>query len=246
MLLEYPTRDRLHQLRLTAMIAELDRQVQDPDIATLSFEDRLGLLVDAEWMTRSNRQLQRRLREAHLRLAASPEDIDWQAPRELPAAVLRALFPSRWVGAHQTVLITGPTGVGKSYLLCALGHAACRQNYRVGYFRVTRLFGDATLARADGTWLRWLQRLARYDLLLLDDWGLEPFTAEQSRDLLEIIDDRYQIKATAIATQTPLDQWHGLFRDPTVADAVLDRVVHQAHRLALQGESMRKVLPNPG
>lgn len=245
MLLEYPTRDRLHQLRLTAMIAELDRQTQDPDITTLTFEDRLGLLVDAEWMARSNRQLQRRLREAHLRLAASPENMDWHAPRELPAATLRALFPSRWVASHQTVLITGPTGVGKSYVLCALGHAACRQNFRVGYFRLTRLFGDATLARAAGAWLRWLQRLARYDLLLLDDWGLEPFTAEQSRDLLEIIDDRYQVKATAIASQTPLDRWHSLFRDPTVADAILDRVVHQAHRLALQGESMRKVLPNP-
>jgi DNA replication protein DnaC len=220
------------------MIAELDRQIQDPDITTLRFEDRLGLLVDAEWLARSNRQLQRRL-------AASPENIDWQAPRELPTSALRALFPSRWVSAHQTVLITGPTGVGKSYLLCALGHAACQHNFRVGYFRLTRLFGDAMLARADGTWLRWLQRLARYDLLLLDDFGLEPFTPDQSRDLLEIVDDRYQVKATAIASQTPLDHWHSLFHDPTVADAVLDRIVHQAHRLALQGESMRKVLSNP-
>lgn len=154
MLLEYPTRDRLHQLRLTAMVAELDRQTQDPDVATLSFEDRLGLLVDAEWLERFNRRLQRRLREAHLRLAATPEDVNWQAPRQLPAATLRALFPGRWVAAHQTVLITGPTGVGKTYLLCALGHAACRQDFRVGYFRLARLFGDATVARAEGTWLR--------------------------------------------------------------------------------------------
>ena len=245
MLLEYPTRDRLRQLRLSAMVAELDRQQADPDRATLSFEDRLGLLVDAEWLERSNRRLHRRLHEAHLRLVATPEDIDWAAPRALPKPELRALFTSRWVTAHQAVLLTGPTGVGKTFILCALGHAACRADFRVRYYRLPRLFGEATLARTEGRWLTWLAGLARLDLLLVDDWGLDPFTEEQSRELLEIVDDRYGLRATAIASQTPLDQWHGLFPDPTVADAILDRMVHQAHRLALQGESMRKTLSRP-
>jgi DNA replication protein DnaC len=245
MMLASPTRDRLRQLGLAAMVTEWDRQAQQPDMAALSFEDRLGLLADAEWTARHTRRLQRRLREARLRLPATPEDLNWQAPRHLPQSLLRTLFQGRWVVEQQTVLITGPTGVGKPYLLCALGHAACRQDRRVGYFRCPRLLGEASVAKADGTWLRWLKRLARYDVLLLDDWGLEPFTAPASQDLLEILDDRYQLKATAIASQTPVEQWHSLFPDPTVADAICDRLVHQSHRVALQGESMRKVL-SPG
>ena len=246
MMLEHPTRDRLRALRLTAMLEEWDRQTADPEVAGLSFEDRLGLLVDAEWTTRYNRRLQRRVQEAHLRLLALPEDVDWQTPRGLNASQVRSLFQGAWIAAHQTVLLTGPTGVGKTYLLCALGYAACRQDVRVGYFRLARLFGEATLARAEGRWLSWLQRLARYDLLLLDDWGLEPFSLEAGQDLLEIVDDRYRVKATAIASQTPSDQWHELFRDPTVADAVLDRMVHHAHRITMRGESMRKILPPSG
>ncbi len=244
MMLENPTRDRLRELRLNAMVEEWDRQTADAEVAGLSFEDRLGLLVDAEWTTRSNRRLHRRVQEAHLRLLALPEDLDWRAPRGLDAPQVRSLLKGAWIPAHQTVVITGPTGVGKTFVLCALGYAACRQDFRVGYFRLARLFGDAALARAEGRWLRWLQRLARYDLLLLDDWGLDSFGLEAGQDLLEIIDDRYQVKATAIASQTPVDQWHGLFQDPTVADAVLDRLVHHAHHLTMRGESMRKVLPN--
>lgn len=243
MMLEQPTRDRLRALRLTAMLEEWDRQMADPEIGGLSLEDRLGLLVDAEWTARTNRRLQRRVQEAHLRLLALPEDVDWQTPRGLDARQLRTLFHGGWIAAHQTVLLTGPTGVGKTYLLCALGYAACRQDVRVGYFRLARLFGEAALARAEGRWLPWLQRMARYDVLLLDDWGLETFSVEAGQDLLDIVDDRYHLKATAIASQTPIDAWHDLFRDPTVADAVLDRLVHHAVRIPLRGESMRKVLP---
>lgn len=234
--------ERLRQLGLTAMAEEYGRQCQEPALAPLSFDERLGLLVDAEWVARDNRQFARRLREAHLRLSASPEEIDYAAPRQWDRTVVRQLAHGLWVGQHQTVLIAGPTGVGKSYLLCAFGHAACRRNFRVRYYRVPRLLADGVVAKQQGTWFRWLKQLNRYDLLLLDDWALHPLTVDESRDLLEILDDRYQVRATAIASQVPWDQWHPWFPDPTVADAVLDRIIHQAYRVTIQGESMRKVL----
>lgn len=241
-----PTQERLRALGLTAMADEWLRQQHDPALAPLSFDDRLGLLVDAEWLVRENRRLARRLQDAHFRLPATPEGIDYRVPRQGNAAVVRQLTQAVWVGQHQTVLVTGPTGVGKSYLVCALGHAACRRNFRVRDYRVPRLWADGVVAKPEGTWFRWLRQLMRYDLLILDDWAVHPLTPEESRDLLEILDDRYQVRATAIASQVPAARWHEWFPDPTVADAVLDRVIHHAYHVAMQGESMRKVLPNRG
>ena len=235
---------RLRALGLSAMVDEALRQQQSPSLAPLTFEERLGLLVDAEWIARENRQLTRRLREAQLRIAATPEAIDYTVPRQWDPTVVRQLAQGLWVGLHQTVIVTGPTGVGKSFVVCAFGHAACRRNFRVRYYRVPRLLADGVVAKHEGTWFRWLKHLLRYDLLILDDWALHPLTVEESRDLLEILDDRYQARATAIASQVPIEHWHEWFPDATVADAVLDRIIHQAYRITMNGESMRKVLPN--
>jgi DNA replication protein DnaC len=206
---------------------------------------RFTWVVEAEWVARTNRQLARRLQEAHLRVPATPEALDYAAPRQWNATLVRHLAQGLWVGQHQTVLITGPTGVGKTFLLCALGHAACRRNFRVRYYRMPRLLADSLVAKQRGTWFTWMRALQRFDLPLLDDWGLYPTSLEESRDLLELIDSRYEQRATAIASQLPLEQWHQWFPDATVADAVLDRLVHHAHRLTIQGESWRKVLPTP-
>ncbi len=241
-----PIQDRLRQLGLTAMAAEWTSQQTPPDVTALPFEERFGLLVEAEWAARDQRGIQRRLHAAHLRVTATPEDLDWQTPRGLPRPTVQQLWRSQWVADHQTVLVTGPTGVGKTYLLCALGHAACRRRYHVTDLRVPRLLGEAAVAKTTGQWLPWLQRLRRWDLLLLDDWGLSPFTVEESHDLFEVLDDRYQGRATAIAGQVPVTQWPSLFPDATVGEAILDRLVHQAIRLPLTGESMRKVLATAG
>ena len=243
-----PTLTRLRQMGLTAMADEVLRQQHDPAVVPLAFEERLSWMVDAEWVARTNRQLTRRLREAHLRMPATPEAIDYAAPRQWNVTLVRQLVQGLWIGQHQTVLVTGPTGVGKTFVLCALGHAACRRNYRVRYYRMPRLLADSVVAKQRGTWFSWLQALQRIDLLLLDDWGLYPISLEESRDLLELIDSRYEQRALAIASQLPIEQWHQWFPDATVADAVLDRLVHHAHRLTIQGESLRKVLPasSPG
>ena len=241
-----PIQDRLRQLGLTAMAAEWTSQQTQPDVTALPFEERFGLLVEAEWAARDQRGIQRRLHAAHLRVTATPEDLDWQTPRGLPRPTVQQLWRRQGVADHQTVLVTGPTGVGKTYLLCALGHAACRRRYHVTDLRVPRLLGEAAVAKTTGQWLPWLQRLRRWDLLLLDDWGLSPFTVEESHDLFEVLDDRYQGRATAIAGQVPVTQWPSLFPDATVGEAILDRLVHQAIRLPLTGESMRKVLATAG
>ena len=183
--------ERLRAMGLTAMVDEALRQQQQPSLAPLTFEERLGLLVDAEWIARQNRQLTRRLREAQSRVAATPEAIDYAVPRQWKASVVRQLAQGLWVGLHQTVIVTGPTGVGKSFVICAFGHAACRRNFRVRYYRMPRLLADGLVAKHEGTWFRWLKQLSRYDLLLLDDWALHPLSVEGRRDLLEILDDRY-------------------------------------------------------
>ncbi|MCY0900484.1 MAG: IS21-like element helper ATPase IstB [Firmicutes bacterium] len=241
-MLTHSIEDRLHQLGLDAMAAAWRRQQADPACLALAFDDRLGLLADAEWAARRDRQLRRRLTAAHLRLTATPEDWDTHAPRPGRGATRRDLARGAWIPAHPTVLITGPTGVGQTYFAGALGHAACRQNSRVRYDRVARWLGDGVLVKQPGTWTRWLRQLSRWDVLILDDWGGQPFTLEDAHDLLEIIDDRVPTRATVIASQVPWEQWHGLFPDATLADAMVDRLVHQAHRVVLQGESMRKIL----
>jgi DNA replication protein DnaC len=236
------TRDHWQALRLSAIAEAWAQQQTDPTMAELCCDERFGLLVDAEWVHRQNRRWARRLREAQLRLAASPEAVDYQVPRGLDRGQFPQVLTGQWILTHQTVLLTGPAGCGKTFLACALGHAACRQGRRGRYIRLSRLLGELLVARLEHTYPQALKAWAQVDLLVVDDWG-ELLNAEQARDLWEILDDRYQRAATIIPSQVPIAQWHGLFANPTIADAILDRVGHQAYRIELRGESLRKTLP---
>jgi DNA replication protein DnaC len=239
-MLTSPTLDKLKEMRLLGMAAALEDQLQTPDITSLGFEERLGLLVDREQTTRDNRRLKTRLTQARLRQPASLEDIDYSGPRGLDKAQLLDLGSCRWITEHNNLLLTGPTGAGKTYIACALAQKACRQGLSALYLRLPRLFGDLTIAKGDGRYGKLLVRYSRVDVMLLDDWGVAPMTAENRRDLLEILDDRYQKKSTLITSQLPVEKWHRYLEDPTLADAILDRVVHNAYKVELKGESMRK------
>ena len=242
MLLE-PTLDKLTALQLHGMVGALRQWQTQPPRDPLAPLDLVGLLADAEWLYRENRKLTARLKVAKLKLPACVEDIDYRHPRGLPKALLQDLGASRWVAAHQTVVLTGPTGVGKSYLACALAHKACRDGFTVVYRRISRLYDELAQARADGTYLTALRRLAKAQLLVLDDFGLEPLGAAERKNLLEILEDRYNVAATLITSQLDPADWHGVIGDATVADAICDRLVHGAHRIQLKGESLRKTRP---
>jgi len=240
-LLTEPTIEKLKTMRLDGLVAAWVEQQQQPKVAQLSFDERLGLLVDAEWMHRENRRMNRALREAKLRLTqACVEDIEYSARRELDKAVVRQLASCRWVQEHQAVLITGMTGTGKSYLACALAHQACRKGFRAIYRRASRLFDELKLARADGSFSRVLAKLARVDVLIIDDFAVAPVTDAQRADLLEILEDRYASRATVVTSQLPPAQWHDYLADPTLADAICDRLLNNAHRIVLKGPSRRK------
>lgn len=240
-MLNEPTIEKLKMLRLHAMAEAWAAQQTQPDIATLSFDERFGLLVDAEWLHRENTRLQRALKEAKLRLsAACVEDIEYAAKRELDKALIRQLASCRWVAEHQNVIISGKTGTGKTYIACALAQQACRKGYRAIYRRAPRLFQELTLARADGSYARLLARLARTDVLIIDDWALSPLTADQRNDIFEILEDRYGGRSTIFASQLEAKCYHEYLGDPTVADAVCDRLIHNAHRIVLSGPSRRK------
>jgi DNA replication protein DnaC len=239
-MLAHPTQERLLALGLAGMARALDDQRRQPDIAALNFEERLALLLDRETIERENKRLVARLRFATLRQEAVVEDLDVRAARGLDRALFQKLAGGEWIDRKQNVLIVGPTGVGKSWLACALGHKACRDNRSVVYHRVPRLLEALALARGDGRHGRLLKAISRVQLLILDDWGLAPLTSEQRRDLLEIMDDRHDRGSTIVTSQLPVDHWHTVIGDPTIADAVLDRLVHNAHRLVLTGESLRK------
>jgi len=239
-MLTHPTLNRLVTLGLTGMAKAFDEQQRQPDIAALGFEERFALLVDREATERENKRLVNRLRFAKLRQNAVVEDIDMTALRGLDKALFQKLVASEWIERHQNLLIIGPTGIGKSWIACALGHKACRDNHSVIYRRLPRLFDALALARGDGQHARLLKMLARVELLILDDWGLAPMLADQRRDMLEIMEDRHGRGSTIVTSQLPVEHWHEIIADPTIADAILDRLVHNAHRLTLKGESLRK------
>jgi DNA replication protein DnaC len=239
-MLAHPTQERLLALGLAGMAKAFDDQRRQPDVAALSFEERFALLLDRETMERQNKRLVTRLRFAALRQDAVVEDVDLRAPRGLDRALFQKLSAGDWIERKQNLLIIGPTGVGKSWLACALGHKACRDDRPVVYYRVPRLLEMLALARGDGRYDRLLKTIGRVQLLILDDWGLAPLTGDQRRDLLEIVDDRHNRGSTIVNSQLPVDHWHEVIGDPTIADAVLDRLVHNAHRLVLKGESLRK------
>lgn len=239
-MLIHPTVQKLRELQLNGMADALIDQNQTPDVASLSFDDRLGLLVDREETARASRRLKTRLTQARLRLQACVEDIDYRSRRGLSKSVVLSLASCQWIGDHLNLVITGPTGVGKTYLACALAHQACRQGLRALYLRLPRLCHDLEIAKADGSDRTLLAKYARQDLVVLDDWGLTPLSAENRRDLLEILDDRYRVRSTLITSQLPLAKWHQYLDDPTLADAILDRVIHNAHKIELEGESLRK------
>lgn len=237
------TLTRLRSLRLTGMADALNQQLEHPGTYdSLSFEDRLALLAEEEETERGNKRLARLLRSARFKLAARTEDIDYEHPRGLRQSQIASLASGDWLARHRNLLITGPCGTGKSYLACALGHMACLKGHSVHYYRMSRLLEELTLAHGDGSYSKQLKQLAKTDLLILDDWGLEPLTQQHRNDLLEVMDDRHEHSSTIVTSQLPTKQWHGSIGDDTLADAILDRLMHNSHRLILKGESMRKKL----
>ncbi len=239
-MLMHPTIDNLRTLRLFGMLKALQNQAEMKDIGDLSFEDRLGLLVDAELLARGNTQLQSRLKTAKLRLSACIEDLDIKAGRGLDKTNVLALSTCDWLRLHRNLLVTGPTGSGKTYVSCAVAQKACREGYTVLYERASKLFHDLAIARADGQYLRMLSNISRKDLLVIDDFALAPLTDEQRRDLLEIAEDRYNRRSTIVISQVPSDHWHDIIGDPTIADAILDRLIHNAHKIQLKAKISKR------
>lgn len=239
-MLTEPLIQQLQTLRLRGMAAALEQQLASADHSRLSFDDRLGLMIQHEVTERASQRLAQRLRWAHLPQLAVLEDLDTRTPRGIDAGVLGQVTDLAWLSEHLNVLITGPTGVGKSYLACALAHSACRADFSVRFFRIPRLIDELTRAAALQKRSTFFRQLAKADLLVLDDFGLIPLAEQTRRDLLEILDDRYDRRSTLVTSQLPVDKWHHYLDDPTLADAILDRIVHNSYRLTLKGESMRK------
>jgi DNA replication protein DnaC len=235
-----PTLQKLNDLGLIGMAVALSHQLGQPEYQELSFEERVGLLVDREAQDRDNRRLERNLKAAKLRAQACIEDLDFRRPRGLDRGTVLSLAEAHWVETHRDILVTGATGVGKTFLACALALAALRHRYRVLYLRVPRMLEDLRIARADGRLPRLMASWSRFDVLALDDLALRPLSAQQAADLLEIIEDRHQRRSTIVASQLPVSHWHEALGEPTVADAILDRLVHGAYRLELQGDSLRR------
>jgi DNA replication protein DnaC len=235
------TMEKLVAMKLRGMAEALRRWLEKPKEKQLAPLDLIGLLADAEWEEREQKRLTARLRNARFRQEASVEDIDYQHPRGMAKAVMLDLAACRWVTAHQNVVFTGHTGVGKSYLACALGQKACRDGHTVVYRRTSRLLDELAQARADGSHFNLLRRLAKTEVLILDDFGLEVLNAAQRKDLLEVLEDRYGVSSTIVTSQLEPKDWHSVIGDETIADAVCDRLVHNAHRVKLAGESIRKV-----
>ena len=239
-MLANPTLRQLQALRLDGMAEAYAEQLEQGGVDKLTFDERLALLSDRETIVRENRRLTYRLRRARLRENASIEDIDYATGRGLDKALIRQLATCRWINAHQNVLIVGPTGTGKTFVACALAHKACLSGFTSGYYRLNRLLHELHIARADGTYQKLTRRLLKTDVLVLDDLGLNPISMEGRRELLELLDDRHGSKSTIVTSQLPVKTWHEAIGEATLADAILDRLVHNAHRIELKGESMRK------
>ncbi len=239
-MLNEQTFDKLYTMKLTGMVEGFKEQLEQPSFRDLSFEERFGILVDRQWTWKENKRLKRLLRDAKLKLQASPEEIDFRTPRGIDKPVILSLTSCQWIRNHQNLLISGPTGVGKTFFACAFAQRACREGFRTLYLRVPHLFYQIALARADGSYATLMKRFSKTHLLVLDDLGLTPLTETERRDLLEVIEDRTGSTSTLITSQLPIDHWHDHIGDPTLADAIMDRLIHNAHRIQLKGGSMRK------
>jgi len=239
-MLNEQTFDKLYTMKLIGMAEGFKEQLEKPSFQNLSFEERFGMLVDQQWTWKENKRLKRLLRDAKLKLQASLEDIDYRTPRGIEKSVLLSLASCQWIRSHQNLLISGPTGVGKTFLACAFAQKACREGLRALYLRSPQFFYQIALARADGSYGTLMKRFSKTHLLVLDDLGLAPLTDTQRRDLLEVIEDRTGSTSTLITSQLPIDRWHDHIGDPTIADAIMDRLIHNAHRIQLKGGSMRK------
>ncbi len=239
-MLLHPTLEKLTTMRFSGMAAALEGQMKMSGLEEMGFEERLGLLLDHELAVRETRRMKTRLSKAKLRQNGSIEDIDFRHPRGLDKSLVLRLSDCQWIKDHNNLIITGPTGVGKSYLACAFAQKACREGFTALYLRMTKLFEDLSLAKGDGRYLKLLTSFAKADLLVLDDYGLMPLNQEQRHDFLEILEDRHSLKSTLVTSQLPIEHWHEQIGDPTLADAILDRLVHSSHKIKLKGDSMRK------
>lgn len=234
------TLEKMRELKLLGMLQGLKSQSESKSFNKLDFEERLGLLVDQEYLDRENRRIKSRIRQAKMRQPACVEDVDFRARRNLNKSQFMNLVNCKWIKEHHNLIVTGPTGVGKSYLGCALGHKACLNGHKVLYMRLPRFLAEVGLSRGDGSYLRLMKSLTKVDLLILDDWGLSKLTDDQRKDFLEVMEDRYELRSTIITSQLPVSKWHEIIGESTIADAILDRLVHNSYRIELAGESMRK------
>lgn len=234
------TIEQLHHMRLHTMAAAFKEEGERPNNSELAFEDRVAMIVEREWLFRESRRVNTRLKAAKLKHQATVEDIDFRTPRGLDKSLFLSLASCQWITSRHNVIITGPTGIGKSYIAEAFANKACREGLTARYYRASRLFQELAMAKGDGSYAVLLQKIAKTDLLVIDDWGLAPLTDSERRDLFEIMEDRHSIRSTLITSQYPVTAWHDLIGEPTLADAILDRVVHNAHKIVLEGDSMRK------
>ena len=240
-MLNEQTIEKLYLMKLNGMAEALKEQLLQPDLEELSFEERFTLLVDRQWTWKEDRRMRRLLSQAKLKINACIEDIDFRTPRGLQKSVILRLASCDWIKHAHNVIVTGPTGAGKTYLACALANRACRMGYSAFYIRIPKLFQVLAIARADGSYPKVMKKLLKARVLILDDIGLAPMNAQGRRDILEVIEDRHGMASTIVATQLPIEQWHENIRDPTIADAILDRLVHNAYKINLKAESMRKL-----
>ena len=239
-MLNQQTIEKLHALKLIGMAEAFQDQLSQPDIGRLSCEERFGLIIDRQWTWKEDCRMQRYLKQAKLKLNACVEDIDYKAPRGIDQSVMMRLISWDWIKQHQNIIITGPTGAGKTFLACALANKACREGYRTFYIRSPKLYYELAVSRGDGSYGQLINRLARTQILVIDDLGLAPMTDSERRDLLEVIEDRHGSASTIVTSQLPIENWHEHIGDPTIADAILDRLIHNAHKIKMKGGSMRR------